>query len=92
MMVRVMWWCHGGVEVDGGIRWDTAAVGRKLAGGYPRLGNPSSIPRTLRSHRSLIVPIFAQSWWNNDFFHAFPHNVTFQEILHLINVILMLIS
>ncbi|GJT03776.1 RNA-directed DNA polymerase [Tanacetum coccineum] len=28
---------------------------------YPRLGNPSSTPRTLRSHRSLIVPIFAQS-------------------------------
>ncbi|GJW63989.1 hypothetical protein Tco_0115873 [Tanacetum coccineum] len=29
--------------------------------GYPRLGNPSSIPRTLRSYRSLVVPIFAQS-------------------------------
>ncbi|GJW45827.1 hypothetical protein Tco_0077473 [Tanacetum coccineum] len=28
--------------------------------GYPRLGDPSSISITLRSHRSLIVPIFAQ--------------------------------
>ncbi|GJT85144.1 reverse transcriptase domain-containing protein [Tanacetum coccineum] len=28
---------------------------------YPRLGNPVITPRTLRSFRSLIVPIFAQS-------------------------------
>ncbi|GJY92898.1 hypothetical protein Tco_0508680 [Tanacetum coccineum] len=29
--------------------------------GYPRLGNPETIARTLRSLRSLIVPVFAQS-------------------------------
>ncbi|GKB95988.1 hypothetical protein Tco_0982125 [Tanacetum coccineum] len=28
---------------------------------YLRIGSPSSIPRTLRSYQSLIVPIFAQS-------------------------------
>ncbi|GJY96838.1 reverse transcriptase domain-containing protein [Tanacetum coccineum] len=31
------------------------------APGYSRLGNSTSTRRTLRSHRSLIVPIFAQS-------------------------------
>ncbi|GJX06006.1 reverse transcriptase domain-containing protein [Tanacetum coccineum] len=29
--------------------------------GYPRLGNPATIARTLRSFRSLVVPIFSQS-------------------------------
>ncbi|GKA06413.1 hypothetical protein Tco_0685637 [Tanacetum coccineum] len=57
-------------DKERGIQFLESSLKMRDITGYPRLGNPAITPRTLRSFRSLIVPIFAQSVSLSAFYSA----------------------